>query len=128
MAGHQTPDKVVQSADVHVTKRENIHISPSPIVNTGRIFKETLSVARSGLFSSVIICGTAQRGLPRQEDLTYGRRIERVGSELMTQKSHVLGRIRGQLPGPGPYSSATTETMSAPSTPIPLPSCRCATC
>ncbi len=80
-----------------MTKAENIHISPAPIVNAGRIFKETLTVARSGLFSSVIICGTPQPGLPRQEDLTYGRRIERVGSAVTTRNSHALGRIRKQL-------------------------------
>ncbi len=80
-----------------MTKDENIHISPSPIVNAGRIFKETLSVARSGLFSSVIICGSARPGLSRQENLTYGRRIERVGSTVMTRKSRVLGRIWEQL-------------------------------
>ncbi len=70
-----------------MTKAENIHISPAPIVNAGRIFKETLTVARSGLFSSVIICGTPQPGLPRQEDLTYGRRIERVEVPCTTLRS-----------------------------------------
>jgi glycosyltransferase involved in cell wall biosynthesis len=76
---------------------DNIHISPAPIVNAGRIFKQTLSVARSGLFSNVIICGTARHGLPRQENLTYGRRIDRVGSDVGARKSAVVRRVQEQV-------------------------------
>ena len=97
MARRKVSVKVVRNTAAQMTKAENIHISPSPIVNAGRIFKETLSVARSGLFSRVIICGTARPGLPGHEDLAYGRRIERIGSAAMTRNSHVLGRIREQL-------------------------------
>ena len=88
---------------------ENLHISQAPIVNAGRIFKQTLSVARSGLFSSVIICGTARPGLPRQEKLTHGRRIDRVGAELGTRQSSVFGRIRTQVS----WSMAVLKRYSA---------------
>jgi len=80
-----------------MTKPQNIHISPAPIVNAGRIFKQTLSVARSGLFSSVIICGKARDGLPRQEHLTHGRVIDRVGSNSNDRKLSVLGRVQEQV-------------------------------
>src|ERR1022692_3632697 len=76
---------------------ENIHISQASIVSAGRIFKQTLSVAQSGLFSSVIICGTARSGLPRQQNLTCSRRIDRVGVELGTRQSSVLRRIQTQV-------------------------------
>ena len=75
----------------------NLHVSPSPIVNASRIFKQTLSVARSGLFSSVVICGTARAGLPRQEDLPHGRRIDRVGATVHDRRPSVVGRILEQL-------------------------------
>ena len=58
----------------------NLHVSPTPVVNASRIFKQTLSVARSGLFSGVVICGMASTGLRREEDLTYGPRLDRVGA------------------------------------------------
>jgi glycosyltransferase involved in cell wall biosynthesis len=80
-----------------VTNPQNIHISPAPIVNAGRIFKQTLSVARSGMFSTVIICGKARDGLPRQERLTYDRVIDRVGTSTNGRKSSVLGRIQEQV-------------------------------
>jgi glycosyltransferase involved in cell wall biosynthesis len=76
--------------------RENLHIYPAPIVNESRIFKQTESIALSGLFSRVIICGTALEGLPREELLTYGRRIDRVGSVVSARRPSVLGRIQIQ--------------------------------
>ena len=75
----------------------NLHIYPSPIVNESRIFKQTLSVARSGLFSSVVICGTARGGLPRQENLPYGRRIDRVGAIVQGRQPSAAGRVLEQL-------------------------------
>jgi glycosyltransferase involved in cell wall biosynthesis len=81
----------------HMTNLQNLHIYPAPIVNESRILKQTLSVARSGLFSSVIICGTAPQGLPRQENLTHGRRIDRIGSTANARKSSVFWRIQEQL-------------------------------
>jgi glycosyltransferase involved in cell wall biosynthesis len=75
----------------------NIHIYPAPIINESRIFKQTLSIARSGLFTRVIICGTARYGLPRQEDLTCGRRIDRVGSDVAARTSSVSRRIQQQV-------------------------------
>lgn len=80
-----------------MTNSPNIHISPAPIVNAGRIFKQTLSVARSGFFSSVIICGKAREGLPRQERLTYGRIIDRIGSNINGRKTSVFGRVQEQV-------------------------------
>ena len=65
LAGHDPGDR-----KTHLSG--NLHVSPSPILAASRIFKETLSVARSGLFSGVIICGKARTGLPRQEDLPCG--------------------------------------------------------
>ena len=104
----------------------NIHISATAVVNAGRILKETLSVARSGLFSSVIICGTAEPGLPRHQDLTHGRRIERVGSEVVGRNRHVLGRIREQLSWSRAvfkrYSSADVTVINAHSVAV-LPVC-----
>lgn len=75
----------------------NLHVSPSPIVNASRIFKQTLSVARSGLFSSVVICGVARAGLPRQENLGSGRRIDRVGTTIYDRQPSVAGRMLEQL-------------------------------
>jgi len=88
-----------------MTGCENVHVYPAPIVNAGRIFKQTESVARSGLFSSVIICGMALDGLPREEYLTFGRRIDRVGSVVKNANSSgfknrrlsVFGRVQEQL-------------------------------
>jgi glycosyltransferase involved in cell wall biosynthesis len=60
-------------------KRENIHVYSSPIVNEGRIFRQTMAVARSGLFSKVTICGTARSDLPRKETMSYSRTINRLG-------------------------------------------------
>jgi glycosyltransferase involved in cell wall biosynthesis len=79
-------------------KHENIHIYPSPIVNEGRIFRQTMSVAHSGLFSKVTICGTARSDLPRQEVMTYSRTINRLGRCepdpcSPTRKKHVAQRI-----------------------------------
>lgn len=59
--------------------------------------KQTLSVARSGLFPSVVICGMAHGGLPRREDLSHGRRIDRVGGDVHGRPPSVLGRIITQL-------------------------------
>jgi glycosyltransferase involved in cell wall biosynthesis len=78
-------------------RSSNLHVSPSPIVNASRIFKQTLSVARSGLFSNVIICGKARAGLPRQENLPYGRRIDRVGATVHDRRSSAAGRVLEQL-------------------------------
>lgn len=75
----------------------NLHIYPSPAVNESRIFKETLSVARSGLFSSVVICGTARAGLPRQENLPHGRQIDRVGATVHDRQPSVAGRMLQQV-------------------------------
>jgi glycosyltransferase involved in cell wall biosynthesis len=88
-AGERTGSKV--------TVCENVHVYPAPIVNEGRIFKQTQSVARTGLFSRVIICGIALDGLPREEYLTFGRRIDRVGSVVKNRKSSVFGRVQEQL-------------------------------
>jgi len=89
--------RAAQATEANSARAGNLHISATAVVNAGRILKETLSVAGSGLFSGVIICGTAEPGLPRHEDLTHGRRIERVGSEVVGRNPHVLGRIREQL-------------------------------
>jgi glycosyltransferase involved in cell wall biosynthesis len=80
-----------------MTGRENVHLYPSPIVNASRMLNETLSVARTGLFSRVILCGTAQAGLSREELLSSGRRLDRVGSVVNSRKSSVLGRVREQV-------------------------------
>jgi glycosyltransferase involved in cell wall biosynthesis len=75
----------------------NLHVSASPIVNESRIFKQTLSVARSGLFSNVVTCGMARAGLPRQENLPYGQRIDRVGATIHDRRPSVAGRVLKQL-------------------------------
>ena len=75
----------------------NLHVSASPIVNESRIFKQTLSVARSGLFSNVVTCGIARAGLPRQENLPYGQRIDRVGATVHERRPSVAGRVLEQL-------------------------------
>jgi glycosyltransferase involved in cell wall biosynthesis len=75
----------------------NLHVSPSPIVDASRIFKQTLSVARAGLFSSVVICGKAQAHLPRHQDLSYGRRIDRVGAIAHERKPSAVGKVLEQL-------------------------------
>jgi glycosyltransferase involved in cell wall biosynthesis len=75
----------------------NLHVSASPIVNESRIFKQALSVARSGLFSSVVTCGTMRAGLPRQENLPYDQRIDRVGATVHDRRASVAGRILEQL-------------------------------
>jgi glycosyltransferase involved in cell wall biosynthesis len=80
-----------------VKRHENIHVYPAPIVNEGRIYRQTLSVALSGLFSRVIICGIAVDGLPREEYLTSGRRIDRVGTVVRRRRPTVLGRIHEQV-------------------------------
>jgi glycosyltransferase involved in cell wall biosynthesis len=80
-----------------MTGRENVHIYASPIVNESRMLNETLSVARTGLFSRVVLCGTAQDGLSREELLSSGRRLDRVGSVVNSRKSSVLGRVREQV-------------------------------
>ena len=59
--------------------------------------KQTLSVARSGLFSSVVICGTAQGDVPRREYLSHGRRIDRVGGAGHGRRPSVAGRVIAQL-------------------------------
>jgi glycosyltransferase involved in cell wall biosynthesis len=75
----------------------NLHISPTPIVNASRIFKITHSLARSGLFSSIIICGKAQAGLPLREKLPQGRRIDRVGMPSRVRPPSVPGRILQEI-------------------------------
>jgi hypothetical protein len=75
----------------------NIHLYPAPIVGESRIFKQTLSVARSALFSEVIICGTAEEALPRIERLGHGRTIRRVGPSMSDRAQGVVGRVLGQL-------------------------------
>ena len=75
----------------------NLHVWPNPIVNASRLFKQTLSVARSGLFSSVIICGHARAGLSRQKNLPHGRRIDRVGAIVHDRQRTVAGKMLEQL-------------------------------
>ena len=75
----------------------NLHVSSSPVVNSSRILKQTLSVARSGLFSSVVICGMGRAGLPRQDNLSHGRRIDRVGGPVHGRRPSAAGRIITQL-------------------------------
>jgi hypothetical protein len=75
----------------------NVHISPTPVTNKSRILKQTSSVARSGLFSEVTLCGKAQADLPRTEHLDEVRTIERVGALRTGRKSSVLGRIADQV-------------------------------
>jgi glycosyltransferase involved in cell wall biosynthesis len=72
-------DAIGMRTEQEIRRGCNLHVSPTPVVNASRIFKQTLSVARSGLFSNVVICGTASTGLPREENLTHGRRLDRVG-------------------------------------------------
>ena len=74
----------------------NLHVSPTPVVNAGRVLKQTLSVARSGLFSSVVICGMRRTGLPRQDNLSHGRRIDRVGA-VYGRRPSVAGRVITQI-------------------------------
>jgi glycosyltransferase involved in cell wall biosynthesis len=75
----------------------NLHVSPSPIVDASRIFKQTLSVAQSGLFSRVFICGKAQAHLPRHQTLPHGRRIERIGAPAHGRRRSAAGRVLEQL-------------------------------
>jgi glycosyltransferase involved in cell wall biosynthesis len=89
-AGHAAGDQKTH-------RGSNLHVSPSPIINASRIFKQTLSVARSGLFSNVIICGKARAGLPRQENLPYGRQIDRVGTTVHDRRPSAAGRVLEQL-------------------------------
>lgn len=84
------------SADL-VVRAGNLHISSGPVVNASRIFKQTSSVARSGLFTDVIICAKARDGLPREEQLTEGRRIERIGLATDDRQPSVLRRVQDQL-------------------------------
>jgi glycosyltransferase involved in cell wall biosynthesis len=83
--------------DQKASRGGNLHVSPSPIVDASRIFKQTLSVARSGLFSSVVICGKAQAQLPRHEELPHGRRIDRVGAIAHERRPSAIGRLLEQL-------------------------------
>lgn len=85
------------SGDQKTRRSSNLHVSPSPVVNASRIFKQTLSVARSGLFSNVIICGQARAGLPHQENLSYGRQIDRVGAAVHDRRPSPAGRVLAQL-------------------------------
>ena len=75
----------------------NLHVSPTPVVHASRIFKQTLSVARSGLFSGVVICGMACSGLPREENLTHGRRLDRVGAVANGRPPSVARRVLEQI-------------------------------
>jgi glycosyltransferase involved in cell wall biosynthesis len=76
---------------------DNLHVCAAPIVGASRILKQTQSVARTGLFGNVIICGTAREDLPRREDLADGRRIERVGAVTGSRQEGVLGRVLEQV-------------------------------
>ena len=87
----------LDTADQKIRQSGNLHVSPSPILAASRIFKETLSVARSGLFASVIICGKARAGLSAQENLSYGRRIDRVGATVQDRPPSIAGRVLEQL-------------------------------
>lgn len=78
-------------------KGENLHVYPSPIVNESRIFKQTLSAAEAGLFSSIVICGTAQQGLPTIDEMSLNRRVERLGSPVEARKLSVVARILQQV-------------------------------
>ena len=80
-----------------ITRGANLHVSPSPIVNAGRIFKETKSIVDAGLFEEVIVCGTANTALPRVEALDKYRRIERVGRVEQFRPRTVIGRIANQI-------------------------------
>jgi glycosyltransferase involved in cell wall biosynthesis len=80
-----------------MTMQENIHIYPSPIINEGRIFRETMSVARSGLFSKVTICGTARSDLPRREVMTCARVINRLGPCEPDSNSRATRRVAQRL-------------------------------
>ncbi|TFB55267.1 glycosyltransferase [Cryobacterium sp. Sr3] len=79
-----------------MSKGENLHVYPSPIVNESRIHKQTRSVAESGLFSSVVICGTARQGLPSLEEFPFDRRVERLGAARAREPS-VFARIWRQV-------------------------------
>jgi glycosyltransferase involved in cell wall biosynthesis len=80
-----------------IRRGSNLHISPTPIVNASRIFKQTLSVARSVLFSGVVICGMACNGLPREENLTHGRRLDRLGAVVNGRPPSVARRVLEQI-------------------------------
>jgi glycosyltransferase involved in cell wall biosynthesis len=75
----------------------NLHIYPAPIVNASRIFKETESIAQSGLFSRIVICGTAARHLLREETMSQGRTIERIGAFVQGRPRSAVARIWEQL-------------------------------
>ena len=79
------------------TRGENLHIYPAPIVNASRIFKETESIAQSGLFSRIVICGTATLRLPRAEKMSHGRTIERIGAVASERPPSVIARIWEQV-------------------------------
>jgi len=83
--------------DQEIRRGCNLHVLPAPIVNASRILKQTLSVARSGLFSGVVICGMAGSGLPREENLTHGRRLDRVGAVVDGRPTSVARRVLEQL-------------------------------
>ena len=116
----------VQASRDRTTRGANLHVSSTPIVNESRILKQTLSVARSGLFSSVVICGTARDGLPRQEDLPYGQRIDRVGATIHDRRPSVVGRALEQLSWSRAvfkrYSQSDMRVISAHSVAV-LPVC-----
>jgi hypothetical protein len=114
------------SRDGESRRGANLHVSSSPIVNESRIFKQALSVARSALFSTVVICGTARAGLPRQENLPYGQRIDRVGPTTQDRRRSVVGRTLEQLSWSRAvfrrYSQSDIRVISAHSVAV-LPVC-----
>lgn len=57
---------------------KSIHIYPSPILHESRIFRETKSLYKSGLFTKITIIGFSQKGLKEWDTLDKCREIWRV--------------------------------------------------
>ncbi|MFS0892910.1 glycosyltransferase [Microbacterium sp. 179-I 3D3 NHS] len=94
----------------------NLHIYPAPIVSESRIFRQTLAVARAGLYRAIEICGTPAPGLATEEPLSDGRLIRRVGAVAKAGGS-VLSRIRYQIAWSAQvyrqYASSDLHTVNA---------------
>ena len=87
----------LRSSAINAKTAANLHVYPAPIVNAGRILKETESIVDAGLFDEVVVCGTASPELPSIEIIDAKRRIERVGRPEKQRPRNVVARILSQI-------------------------------
>lgn len=75
----------------------NLHVSPAPIINASRIFRQMAAVGDSGLFDEVIICGQGRKDLPDRQEIGPSQHIVRIGQAEEERSGSVLRRIWEQL-------------------------------